>query len=53
MFTVTKPTFPEQQEIVDAILLTTSKILSGEMEIEPALDECAAKFKEILGDKVA
>ena len=53
VFTVTKPTFPEQQEIVDAILLSTSKILSGELEIQPALDECAAKFKEILGDKVA
>ena len=51
--TISKPTFPEQQEIVDAILLTTSKILAGEMEIKPALDECAAKFKEILGDKVA
>ena len=50
---ISKPTFPEQQEIVDAILLSTSKILSGEMEIKPALDECAAKFKEILGDKVS
>ena len=49
--TFSKPRFPEQQEIVDAILLTTSKILSGEMETKPALDECAAKFKEILGDK--
>ena len=50
--TFSKPQFPEQQEIVDAILLTTSKILSDEMEIKPALDECAASFKEILGDKV-
>ena len=50
--TFSKPRFPEQQEIVDAILLTTSKILSGEMETKPALDECAEKFKEILGDKV-
>lgn len=51
--TITKPTFPEQQEIVDQILLTTSKILSDEMEIKPALDECAAAFKQILGDKVS
>lgn len=49
---ISKPTFPEQQEIVDAILLATSKILSDEMEIKPALDECAAKFKEILGNKI-
>ena len=45
---ISKPTFPEQQEIVDAILLATSKILSDEMEVKPALDECAATFKKIL-----
>lgn len=48
---ISKPTFPEQQEIVDAILLAASKILSDEMAVKPALDECAATFQKILAGK--
>jgi multiple sugar transport system substrate-binding protein len=48
---VPKPTFPEQQEIVDAILLATSKILSDELPVKAALDECAATFSKILAGK--
>ncbi|MDR3123365.1 MAG: extracellular solute-binding protein [Treponema sp.] len=48
---ISKPTFPEQQEIVDAILLAASKILSDEMAVKPALDECAATFEKILAGK--
>lgn len=48
---ISKPTFPEQQEIVDAILLASSKILSDEMTVKAALDECAATFEKILAKK--
>lgn len=49
---ISKPTFPEQQEIVDAILLAASRILSDEMAVKPALDNCAADFQRILTGKV-
>lgn len=45
---ISKPTFPEQQEIVDAILLAASKILADEASPKEALDECANTFEEIL-----
>ena len=45
---VSKPTFPEQQEIVDAILLAASKILAEEATVPDALNECAATFEKIL-----
>ncbi|MEW5815979.1 MAG: extracellular solute-binding protein, partial [Spirochaetota bacterium] len=48
---IPKPTFPEQEEIVDAIILAVSKALAGELSARQALDECAATAKKILGDK--
>lgn len=45
---VSKPTFPEQQEIVDAILLAASKILSDQATVADALNECAETFAKIL-----
>lgn len=45
---ISKPTFPEQQEIVDAILLASSKILADEATTKEALDECAETFAKIL-----
>lgn len=48
---VNKPTFPEQQEIVDAILLAASKILADEASTKDALDECAATMENILKGK--
>ena len=48
---IAKPTFPEQQEIVDAILLAASRILSDEMAVKAALDECAGTMQRILAGK--
>lgn len=48
---VPKATFPEQEEIVDGVILAVSKALSGELSPKEALDEAAATAAKILGDK--
>lgn len=48
---IPKPTFPEQEELVEAIVLAISNTISGDKTAEEALDEAAETFKEVLGDK--
>ncbi len=45
---IPKPTFPEQEEIMQAILLAISNTLSKEMTAQEALDQAAASFEQIL-----
>ena len=49
---VPKPTFPEQEELMQTILLAISKTLSDETTAQKALDEAAASFATILKDKI-
>ncbi|MBI9108849.1 MAG: extracellular solute-binding protein [Spirochaetales bacterium] len=49
---VPKPTFPEQEELVEAIVLSISNAISGEMTAKEAMDQTADVFKQVLGDKV-
>jgi len=49
---IPKPTFPEQEELMQSILLAVSKTLSNEMSAKDALDEAAQSFATILKDKV-
>ena len=49
---VPKPTFPEQEELMQAILLAVSKTLSDEATPKQALDEAAETYKKILGSKI-
>jgi multiple sugar transport system substrate-binding protein len=48
---VPKPTFPEQEELVEAIVLAISSTISGEKSAKQALDDAAATFASVLGDK--
>ena len=48
---VPKPTFPEQEELVEAIVLSISSTISGEKTAQQAMDDTAATFRAVLGDK--
>ena len=48
---VPKPTFPEQEELVEAIVLAISSTISGEKTVKKAMDDTAATFATVLGDK--
>jgi len=48
---VPKPTFPEQEELVEASVLAISSTISGEKSAKQALDDAAATFASVLGDK--
>jgi multiple sugar transport system substrate-binding protein len=48
---VPKPTFPEQEQIVEAITLAVNEALTGEKTPQQALDEAAARMKKVLGAK--
>lgn len=43
-----KATFPEQEEVVEAVVLALSNALSGAMTPQAALDEAAASIKDTL-----
>jgi len=49
---VPKPTFPEQEELMQSILLAVSRTLSDEMTAKAALDETAKEFAKILEGKI-
>ena len=44
-----KPTFPEQEEIVQAVVLAMSNALSGAKTPQASLDEAAATIKQAIG----
>lgn len=49
---IAKPKFPEQEEIVEAVVLAMSNALSGQKTSKEALDEAAATIKAALGSKL-
>lgn len=49
---IPKPTFPEQEELVEAIVLAISSTISGEQTAEEALDEAAETFEAVLEDRL-
>ncbi len=49
---VPKPTFPEQEELMQSILLAVSKTLSEESTAKEALDATKSEFEKILKGKI-
>lgn len=49
---VSKPTWPEEEMVTEAMVIAVCDALRGEKTPKEALDWCAAEFKRILGDKV-
>jgi len=49
---VSKPTWPEEEMVTEAMVIAVCDALRGEKSPKEALDWCAAEFKRILGDKV-
>ena len=45
---VAKPTFPEEEQLTEAIILAVNQAVGGEVEPRAALDELAQKMQEIL-----
>jgi ABC-type glycerol-3-phosphate transport system substrate-binding protein len=47
---VPKPTFPQQEEMVEILVLAVNRAMSGEVSPQEALDQAQAEIEALLGD---